>query len=203
MRAVAPSVVAAADTVPPTTVMVATTPGDGGAPTPASADKGPAGAPPRLDTPAWPAGVKKMRLTWVLYPVVSHDNGSAPVRRVELVLRAGEVARRLSTEVVGSVMYVIQMQPDCQRPRGEAIQSAHLYLNGGGNTELIATRRGEELWLSESDSSDGFCEPSGPCPTTDTVLGRMGLPADAILEERFHVVNGPSDEHDEPCVTPP
>jgi hypothetical protein len=201
VRAVASSTVADADTVPRTKIMVEATPGDGGVSSPALADKGQTGAPPLLDTPAWPAGVKKMRLTWVLYPVVFRNNNSVPVRRVELVIRAGDVARRLSTDVIGSVSYITQMQPDCQRPRGEVIKSARLYLNGGGNTELIADRRGEELWLSESDSSDGLCEPD-PCPSTDTVLGRMSLPADVVLEERFHIVNGPSDEHDEPCATP-
>jgi hypothetical protein len=202
VRAAASSTVVDVNTVPRTKVVVEATPGDGGVSSPALADKGQTGAPPLLDTPAWPAGVKKMRLTWVLYPVVSRNNDSVPVRRIELVLRAGDVARRLSTEVIGSVSYITQMQPDCQRPRGEVIKSARLFLNGGGNTEIIADRRGEELRLSESDSSDGLCDP-GPCPSTDTVLGRVSLPADVVFEERFHVVNGPSDEHDEPCATPP
>jgi hypothetical protein len=202
VRVAASSAVADAEPVPRAKVVVEATPGDGGASTPAVADGGQTGDPPRLDTPAWPAGMKKMRLTWVLYPVVFRKDEPAPVRRVELVIRAGDVVRRLGAEVVGSVSYLTQMQPDCQRPRGEAIKSARLFLNGGGNTELVADRRGEELWLSESDSSDGLCEPD-PCPSTDRVLGRMSLPADVVLEERFHVVDGPSDEHDEPCATGP
>jgi hypothetical protein len=204
VRAVAMSTVADAGTVARTDVTVdaTATPGDGGPSSPASADKDPTGAPPLLDTPAWPAGVKQMRLTWVLYPVVSRKGDSMPVRRVELVVRANDVARRLSTEVVGSVGFLIQMQPDCQRARGEAIKSAELFLNGGGNLELLVSRQRDELSLFESTSSDGLCEPD-PCPSTDTLLGRMSVPADVVFEERFHVVNGPKDEHDEPCAAAP
>lgn len=197
-RAVASSI-AVADTVARTDMTVEATPRDGGVSSPAPADAGRTGAPPLLDSPAWPAGVKKMRLTWVLYPVVMRNNDSVPVRHVELVLRANEVARRLGTDVIGTVSYTTQMQPDCRRPRGEVIESAQLFLNGGGNTELIADRRGDELWLTESTSADGLCEP-GPCPSTNTLLGRMSLPAGVVFEERFHVVNGPSDEHDESCA---
>jgi hypothetical protein len=192
---VASSIVTDADTVARTGGTAFATVVDGGVSNSALVNR-----PPLLDTPPWPAGVKKMRLTWVLYPVVFRNNNSEPVRRVELVIRAGDVARRLSTEVIGTVSY--PMQPDCQRPRDEVVQSARLYLYGGGNAELIADRHGDELWLSESDSSDGLCEP-GPCPSTDTLLARMSLPADVVFEERFHAVSGPSDEHDEPCAMPP
>ncbi|HEY8087292.1 MAG TPA: hypothetical protein VIF09_05595 [Polyangiaceae bacterium] len=183
VRAVASSTVAVANTAAPMDAMVDAPPGDGGASSPAapSPDAGRTDDPPLLDTPGWPTGVKKMRLTWVLYPVVSRDNDPAPARRVELVVRANAVARRLATEVTGSVGYLTSMQPDCQRLPGEAIKSARLFLNGGGNTELIADRHGDELWLSVSTSSDGLCEPD-PCPSTDTLVGRMSLPADVVFE---------------------
>lgn len=152
---------------------------------------------PFVDSPPWPAGFKKMRLTWVVYPVVVRGNG-LPTRQIELVVRAGEVARRLRTEVRGSVSYATAMQPDCARAPGEPIRSAQLFMNGGGNTELLAARHGDELWLAEDDSSDGLCEPS-PCPSNVTLLGHMTVPADVTFEERFHVIESASAEHDEAC----
>jgi hypothetical protein len=153
---------------------------------------------PLLDAPPWPAGTKKMRLTWVVYATVMRNN--LPTRRIELVIRAGDVVRRLSTEARGSVFYATVMQPDCSRTPGQ-IKDARLYMNGGGNTELVADRHGEELWLSEEDSSDGLCDPS-PCPVVSTLLGRMAVPSEVTFDERFHIVESAGDEHDESCAPP-
>ena len=152
---------------------------------------------PLLGAPPWPPGVARMRLTWVIYPVVIRNN-STPVRRVELVLRVGEVSQRLDTEVALSVAYAVAMQPDCHRRPGEVIRSAELDFNGGGNVVLVADRHGDELWLSEVDSSDGLCEPS-PCPRTTTLRGRMAVPSGVAFDERFHIVDGAGAEHDEVC----
>jgi hypothetical protein len=152
--------------------------------------------PPVVDSPPWPAGVKSMRLTWVIYPAVMRND--VPTRRIELVVRAGDVARRLGTQIVGTIGYAIAMQPDCQVARDGGVRSAQLFLNGGGNMTLSAQRHDAELWLSEDTSADGLCDP-GPCPSTATTIGRMTVPPDVLFDERFHVVDGPSSEHDERC----
>jgi hypothetical protein len=142
-----------------------------------------------------------MLLTWVLYPVVFRNN--TPVRQVELVIRAGAIARRLRTEVMTTVTYALGMQSLCTRLPHEVFKSASLNFNGGGNAELIADRHGDELWLSEVDGTDGLCEPD-PCPTTSSMIGRISLLADVVFsEEHIHIVDGPSNEHDEKCETTP
>jgi hypothetical protein len=154
-----------------------------------------------LEVSLWPSGTKTMLLTWVLYPVVLRNN--VPVRLVELVIRAGAVSRRLRTEVMTTVTYALGMQSLCSRRPHEVFKSASISFNGGGNAVLIADRHGDELWLSEDDGTDGLCEP-GPCPTTNTMIGRMPLPADVVFsEERIHIVDGPGNEHDERCETTP
>ena len=138
-------------------------------------------------------------LTWVVYPVVmrgsEHD---VPTRQVELVVRAGNVARRFAVPEAYSVSYATAMQRRCQEPKFTGADVAELYMNGGGNTVLAVERHGDALTLVERTSSDGLCEP-GPCPVHTTTLARFPIPPRVSLEERFHVVNGPGDEHDESC----
>jgi hypothetical protein len=73
-----------------------------------------------------------------------------------------------------------------------------LYLNGGGNLVFAVEHRGDELVVTEEESSDGLCEP-GPCPVHSTELSRIPVPRGVTFEEVFHVVEGPGREYDEPC----
>jgi hypothetical protein len=150
---------------------------------------------PLLDTPPWPDKTTRIRLTWVLYPVVMRSD--VPARRIELVARAGAVARRFATErSYNGLAYVLQMQPcsdiSPKRP-------AELFMNGAGNTVYSVTRDGDVLVVSVGESADGLCEP-GPCPVARTTLARIPVPPGVTFEQRFHVVDeGGKSEHDETC----
>jgi hypothetical protein len=160
-----------------------------------AASPAPIGAP-TLDAPPWPDGVRKLQLTWAVYPAVT--DRAVPGRRIELVVRAGAVARRFAVEVNSSIVYSISMQRHCQEPHYGGRRVAELYMNGGGNEVLAVEREGNELTLVEQQSADGLCEPD-PCPVHATTLVRIPVPAGVELEERFHYVEGPGREYDEHC----
>ena len=153
---------------------------------------------PVLDAPAWPAATTKLLLTWVVYPVVMRPatgGAEVPTRQIELVIRAGEVARRFRTELVSGVFYATATQRRCQHPTSFGKRVAELYLNGGANLVLAVDRDSDGLVLTREVSSDGLCQPS-PCPIERTPLARIRIPSHAALEERFHVVEDGQREHD-------
>lgn len=150
---------------------------------------------PLLDSPPWPDAATRIRLTWVLYPVVMRND--VPARRIELVVRAGVMARRFVTErSYSGLAYALQMQP-CSDISPK--MPAELFMNGAGNTVYSVTRDGDVLVVSVGESADGLCEP-GPCPVARTTLARIPVPPGVTFEQRFHVVDqGGKSEHDETC----
>jgi hypothetical protein len=157
---------------------------------------------PVLDTPPWPDGATKLLLTWVVYPAVMRavrGGADVPTRRIELVVRAGTAARRFATEDRYSVMYATAMQRRCQGPPFERARVAELYMNGGGNSVFAIDRRADELVLTHAISTDGLCEPA-PCPAPSVTLARIPIPPRVAIEERFHIVDDASHEHDETCA---
>jgi hypothetical protein len=149
-----------------------------------------------IDNPPWPEHTTHILLAWVLYPVVMR-NGIAS-RLIELVARAGSVARRFATEQRTTIFYTLEMQP-CSELSSSRV--ALLYMNGGGNVVYVATRQSDTLVLSIEESPDGLCEPD-PCPVSKKLLARIPVPPGVAFEQRFHVVDVDGDartEHDEAC----
>ncbi len=158
-----------------------------------------AAAPPSsvttLDAPPWPTAAKPaLKLTWAVYPPVGQ--GETRTRKLELVARVGDVARRLP---LGSVMGALEplnqsvcgsKQVAYKKERGE-VAKITFYI-GGASTFAVRRVRPDLLEVASVSGPDGYC-PANDCDVRRT-YATIPIPADATIVEALRDISAPGQE---------
>ncbi len=144
----------------------------------------PIGSAATIDGPAWPAAKSpELKLTWAAYPPVGAGEGAT--RKLELVLRIGEVARRFPLgSVRGSLLPLNQSvcgdkQIAYKKVAGE-VAKITFYI-GGASTFAVRRPSPGMLEIESVEGSDGYC-PNNDCDTRKSLV-KIPIPEDARIVE--------------------
>jgi hypothetical protein len=188
--------------------LVVGSPGCGAHDTSSRSAAGPA-EPALLDSPAWPADGKLVKLAWVVPPSSpdpAYPDMESMVRRdLQLIVRVGNVERRLVLAASGPLLP--EHQKACGAAEGTLREPGDLATIqfGRGSFGGYAVRKDSPTSIAVHSWSwdDGGCPDekgdAHPCPRESTVVRRVQVPASATFEETLEGVDAAGGRHPFSC----
>ena len=158
---------------------------------------------PLIDSPVWPAGARRVLLTWVVHPSVidpsNPDNENLVPRPIELEVSVGSVTRRVSLRYQPGTVPRKHQKPCALKLGPETLRSA-MALRSPEDLAALAfgvqgdygyeVRRDTDVTIAvlAFSQDDGLCpDESGEaqrCPRQSAVVARVQVPESAAFEER-------------------
>jgi hypothetical protein len=157
---------------------------------------GPTGAAGKvLDSPPWPAGKSpEIKLTWAVYPTVGQ--GETSTRKLELVARSGEVARRFPVGAIKGALLPLNQsvcgdkQVAYKKTPGEVAKIT--FYVGGASTFAVRRSSPGMLEVESVQGADGYC-PNNDCDTK-SLLVKIPIPDDARIVEAISDIEAAGKE---------